>query len=360
VVKQGALKTGVHMTSLRHARGRRTALAAVFAISALTVSLTPALAQAEASQVPPTAQADASAVPSAEGQVTLYTSVTQDTVDAVLAALAEQQPGLQVEVFRAPTGELDARIASELRSGGLGADVLWVTDPLSLQRYDAEGMLAPLAGEAFEAVPAEYRTDTFVGTRLLNLVMVAGQDVEPKPVSWADLADPDYAGRVALPDPSFAGSAFAALGYFAGVDELGLDFYQQLKDNGAVQVASPVDVMTGVAEGRYQVGISLDKIVRDAAAEGSPIELIWPDSGAIAVYSPAAVIGASDDTAAAQSFVEFLVSPEGQEAIASTGWQPIRPDVEWPDAGPAVAPDWTTLFGSQEELLEGYRAIFGD
>ena len=87
------------------------------------------------------------------GDVTVYTSVTQDTVDAVLAALAEVNPGLAVEVFRAPTGELDARIATEQRTGGIGADVLWMTDPLSVQRYEADGLLAPLEGEAFEVVP---------------------------------------------------------------------------------------------------------------------------------------------------------------------------------------------------------------
>jgi iron(III) transport system substrate-binding protein len=292
--------------------------------------------------------------------VTLYTSVTQDTIDAVLVAFAEEHPDIAVEVFRAPTGELDARIAAELRSGGMGGDVLWVSDPLSLQRYEADGLLAPLAGDAFAAVPAEYRTEASVGTRLLNLVMVAGQDVEPMPATWADLADPAYAGAVALPDPGFAGSAFAALGYFAGQDELGLDFYQRLKDNGAIQVASPVDVMTGVAEGLYKAGISLDKIVADAVADGSPVELIWPESGAIAVYSPAAVVSSSDDSAAAQAFVAFLVSPRGQEAIAASGWQPVRTDVEWPAPGPAVAPDWPALFGTQEELLEAYRAIFGD
>jgi iron(III) transport system substrate-binding protein len=299
-------------------------------------------------------------VASVQGTVTLYTSVTQDTVDAALAALSEQWPGLQVEVFRAPTGELDARIAAEQRSGGIGADVLWVSDPLSLQRYDAQGLLAPLVGEAFEAVPAEYRTETSVGTRLLNLVIVAAEGLEPMPDAWQDLADPAYAGAVAIPDPGFAGSAFAALGYFAGQEDLGLGFYEALGDNGAVQVASPVDVMTGVAEGRYKAGISLDKIVRDAAADGSPIELVWPESGAISVYSPAAILTSSDDAAAAQAFLEFLVSPEGQAAIAASGWQPVRPDVEWPAQGATVAPDWAALFGSQAELLDGYRAIFGD
>jgi iron(III) transport system substrate-binding protein len=338
------------MTSLRPRDLRRLVKAGVLLGFTITLGAAPALGQEDVEPV----------VGSIDGEVTVYTSVTQDTVDAVLDALVEQHPDLRVEVFRAPTGELDARIASELRSGGIGADVLWVTDPLSLQRYDAEGMLTSLDAEAFEAVPAEYRSDTFVGTRLLNLVIVAGKDVEPQPLSWADLTDPAYAGGVAVPDPGFAGSAFAALGYFATAADMGLDFYQRLKDNGAVQVASPVDIMTGVAEGRYQVGISLDKVVRDAMEQGSPIELIWPEPGAIAVYSPAAVLASSDDADAAHAFVEFLVSPAAQEAIAGTGWQPVRPDVEWLDSGPVVTPDWPALFGSQETLLEGYRAIFGD
>jgi iron(III) transport system substrate-binding protein len=301
-----------------------------------------------------------SAQVSIEGTVTVYTSVTQDTVDAVLAVLAQREPGLDIEVFRAPSAELDARIAAELRSGGIGADVLWVSDPLSLQRYDAEGMLAPLDAEAIAPVPAGYRTDTFVGTRRLNLVIVTGRDLEPPPVSWADLADPAYAGAVAVPDPGFAGSAFAALGYFATADGLGIDFYQRLKDNGAVVVASPVDIVTGVAEGRYQAGISLDKIVRDAVAQGSPIELVWPEPGAIAVYSPAAVLRSSDGPDAAHAFVEALVSPEVQTAIAATGWQPVRSDVEWAAGGPTVAPDWDALFGRQDELLGAYRAIYGE
>jgi iron(III) transport system substrate-binding protein len=290
----------------------------------------------------------------------VYTSVTQDTVDAVLAALEETSPGLEVEVFRAPTGELDARIATELRSGGIGADLFWMTDPLSVQRYEAEGLLAPLDADAFTAVPPQYQGRTFVGTRLLNLIIVVGQDVDPRPASWADLADPALAGSVVMPDPGFAGSAFAALGYLATADDFGMDFYQRLKDNGVVQVSSPGEVLNGVAEGNYAAGITLDKVVRAAADKGSPIELVWPAPGAIALFSPAAVVASSDDPGAAQAFQEFLVSREGQAAIASTGWQPVRDDVEWPHDGAVVTPDWTELYGSQQQLLEEYYAIFGD
>ncbi len=310
----------------------------------------------------PTSAQDATSPPvtPVDGEVALYTSVTQDTIDAVLAALSDVHPDLRVEVFRAPTGELDARIATEQRIGGVGADVLWLTDPLSVQRYQADGLLAPLAPEVAAAVPAAFRGDTFVGTRLLDLVLVAGEDVLPQPTSWADLADPAYAGRAAIPDPGFAGSALAALGYLGSADGYGMDFYQRLKDNGTVVVASPVDVLTGVAEGNYDVGITLDKLARDAIDKGSPIAMVWPEPGAIAVFSPAAVVAASDDLAAAQALQAFLVSPEGQSAIASTGWQPVREDVAWPAAGPVVSPDWNALYGNQQRLLEEYDAIFGD
>ncbi len=308
------------MTRTRSRRLLRSTLAASLCLAAVSA---PVLGQEASPSIEPVT-----------ASLTLYTSVTEDTVDAVLAALAETHPELQVEVFRAPTGELDARIASELRSGGLAADVLWLTDPLSMGQYQADGLLAPLEDEILDAVPAEFRAETFVGTRLLNLVIVAGEAVDPLPVSWADLADPAYAGRVAIPDPGFAGSAFAALG--------------------------PVDVLTGVAEGNYDVGISLDKLARDIIAEGSPVELVWPEPGAIAVYSPAAVVATSDELDAAQALQAFLVSPEGQAAIASTGWQPVRADVAWPYDGAVVSPDWSALYGSGERLLEEYGAIFGD
>jgi iron(III) transport system substrate-binding protein len=305
------------------------------------------------------AQVETAAPPEPAGTVRLYTSVTQDTVDAVVAGYQEAFAGTEVEVFRAPTGELTARIAAEQREGGIHADVLWLTDPLSMQQYDADGLLAAIPPTAEEVVAPEYRSDTFVGTRILNMVIVARDDVDPLPASWSELADPRFADPVAIPDPSFAGSAFGALGYFAQDDDFGLDYYRRLADNGAVQVSAPDDVVTGVAEGRYAAGMTLDNSARTAMENGSPIEVIAPEPGAIAIYSPIAVLDSAADPDAATSFVEFVLSEEAQEAIAETGWEPIRDDVAWPHDLPQVAPDWPVISDQREQLLEEYRTIFG-
>ena len=109
-----------------------------------------------------------------------------------------------------------------------------------------------------------------------------------------------------------------------------MGFLDELKANGAVVIASPADIVTGVAEGRQKAGVSIDKLVRDAVAQGAPVDLIWPAPGAVAVYSPVAILAESDASPAAETFVEFLVSSEGQAAIAATGWQPVRPDAPGP------------------------------
>ncbi len=294
------------------------------------------------------------------GTLTLYTSVTQDTVDAVLAAYAVAYPDVSIDVFRAPTGELDARIAAERASGGVGADVLWGTDPLSVQAYASQDLFKAWTPAEVDAVPPAYHTDTFWGTRLLNMIIVYRDGVTPEPTDWTDLVDPAHAGRVAIPDPGFAGSAFGALGYFASSDAYGIDYYAALKQNGATQVQAIPEVLTSVAEGQYDLGMTLDKTARDAIAAGSPVHIAWPTSGAIAVYSPVAVFDSTDNPGAAESFANFLLTVEGQTAIADTGWQPIRDDVAGPEiGGPQVAPDWNAIFDRQEELLRDYRSIFG-
>lgn len=288
------------------------------------------------------------------GVLTIYTSVTQDTVDAVVAGYQAGNPDVQVDVFRAPTGELTARIAAELRDDDLQADVLWLTDPLSMQQYARDGLLRSWTPENLDAISGDYRTDTFFGTRILNMVIVVPADGTTDVEDWPDLVEVE---GIALPDPGFAGSAFGALAYFLTTPGYGTEFYAALARSDGVQVRSPGEVVTGVAEGVYGAGISLDRSIRSAVEDGSPVRLIWPRSGSIAIYSPIAVVDAPE-VEQAESFVEYVLSVPAQTAIAGTGWEPIRPDVAWERVGPQLAIDWTAAFDRQEELLAEYRIAF--
>jgi len=292
------------------------------------------------------------------GTVTLYTSYNQPEVDALLAAYDKVEPKVTVKVFRAPTGQLSARIAAEQRSGGVRGDVLLLSDPLSMQQYAAQGMLRRWSPPQESAVPADARSDTFWGVTTSNIVAVHRPGDAPQ--SWQDLTAPRYRDAVALSDPNFAGSAFGTLGYFALADDYGFDFYRALEANGAVQVQAPGDVITGVAEGRFKVGMALDFLARAAVEAGSPIEISVPDPGAVHLYAPMAVFKATDDAKAAESFAGFLLTRRAQRVLAALDRHPVRDDV--PALAPEVrevAPDWSAIFDRQDELRDTYRDIFG-
>lgn len=297
--------------------------------------------------------------PSPAGTITLYTSVTQNTVDAVVKGFTDAHPGVIVDVFRAPTAEVAARIATDLAGGGLRADVLWLTDPLSIAAYADQKLLQAWTPPNAAAIDPAYRTDTSFGTRLLNMVLITGAAVTPGPADWKDLLSPQNKDAIALPDPGFAGSAFAALGYFSLTDGYGAAFYQSLKDNGATQVKAPDDVTSGVAMGQFKVGMTLDNSARTAIRKGSPLTMVWPRSGAIAIYSPIAAVAGSANLATADAFVDDALSPDGQTLIAGTGWQPIVGAGGPQPEGRQVSPDWAVASGRQKDLLAAYRAIFG-
>jgi iron(III) transport system substrate-binding protein len=299
---------------------------------------------------------------SSPAAITLYTSVTQATADATVAAFKKARPATAVTVFRAATGALNARIAADQRSGGLRADVLWVSDPLTMHGYDTQGLLAKYDPPSASALPAADRTATFNAAGLLFVVAIYHKGTTPVPASWSDLGNPAYKNGVVIPNPGFAGSALGALGYYGRNPAFGLDFYRGLKAAGATQVQSPDDVVTAVAQGRAKVGMTLADSALAAAKMGSPIVVVWPQPGAIAIYSPIGLTTTSKHLAAAQSFVDFTLSAPGQEAIASMGRQPARPGVAGgplPPNAPVVTPDWSAVFGDAGSLLKSYQGIFG-
>jgi len=337
----------------------RIAAWALFAVLALIVAACSSSSPAQPTAAQNSSSGGSSSAPPA---LTLYTSVTQNTVDKVVAGFKAAHPGARVTVFRATTGALNARIAADRRTGGVRADVIWGTDPLSMQAYAAQALLRDKPITSPPGIPTQYETGSLYPTRLLYVVIVARKGLSPPPASWSDLTDPAYRGRVAIPDPAAAGSALAALGYFAASPDYGMAYYQKLKANGAVQVATVPEVVTDVAQGRYEAGITLDSEVRSAVAAGSPVQLVWPKPGPIALYSPIAATSASKHTAAADAFLGYVLSADGQKRIAATGWQPVLPGIPGPPIPAGVTPvsaDWPTLFGEQKTLLRQYQALFG-
>lgn len=296
---------------------------------------------------------------SSAGTITLYTCVSDTTIAPVIEQFEKANPGTQVDLYRAPTGDLNARVAGDVRSGGLQADVVWTCDPLTMQDYVDQDLVGGWTPET--DVEAKLRTADYVGVAVLYMVGVSGEGTTP-PSSWSDLTGEEYADGVAVPDPAFAASALGALGYFAQNPDYGIGFYAALKDNGAEQVSTPDDVVNGVAEGVYKAGITIANSAYAAKEAGSPIEVVWPEPGAVAIYGPVALAKDAADSATAKDFLSYVTSEEGQRVIADSGSYPTLTGVQGPTVpadAPVVYPDWSALAAEKDSLLDEYQKIFG-
>jgi iron(III) transport system substrate-binding protein len=292
--------------------------------------------------------------------LTLYTCVNDTTIQPVLAAFEKSEPGSTVDLFRAPTGELNARVAADARSGGLRADVVWGCDPLTMQAFADQHLVGGWLPAVAQAIPAEFRTADYVGAHLLYLVAVHRTDVLA-PSTWADLAGPPYKA-VAVPDPSVAASALGALGWFAGQAGYGVAFYRRLHDSGAVQVKTPDDVTTGVAQGIYDAGMTTANSAYAAKDAGSPVGVVWPEPGAVAIYGPIALATHSADSEVAKAFISFVVGEAGQTVVGASGAYPTLPGVTGPTipaGAPVVSPDWARIGTDKDAFLAEYQQVFG-
>jgi iron(III) transport system substrate-binding protein len=296
----------------------------------------------------------------AQQAITLYTCISDTTIRPVIQAFEAAHPKVHVDLFRAPTGQLNARVAADARSGGLRADVIWACDPLTQQGFVDQGLVGGWTPPG-DRVPTRYRTKDYVGGAVLYVVAVHRTGV-PAPHAWSDLTGPAYGGKVALPDPSVAASALGALGYFASDPAYGMAYYATLREKGAVQVSTPDDVTTGVAQGQYQAGMTIATSAYAAKKDGSPVDVAWPQPGAVAIYEPLALARNSSAPGAAQDFISFAVSTDGQTALAGGGSYPVLPDVGGPTVpagAPVVAPDWAAIGQHKDQILSEYQKTFG-
>jgi len=238
---------------------------------------------------------------------------------------------------------------------------VWACDPLTMQDYVDQGLVGGFVPDDIDAIPAEYRTEDYAAAALLYMVAVHGDDVPP-PESWSDLTGEEYADGVAVPDPALAASALGALGYFSQDPDYGLGFYRDLAANGATQVSTPDDVTIGVAEGVYRAGITIEKSAFVAIEAGSPIGVVAPDPGAIAIYGPIALATDSDRSERAEEFISYVLGAEGQTVIADSGASPASSEIPsqvLPAGTTTISPDWSALAEQDNDLLTDYQSIFG-
>jgi len=314
----------------------------------------------------PTTAATPAATPRASvatGSITVYAALTQANADALKAAYEKAYPGATVNFYAAGTGAIVSKVAAEERAGGIQADVLFLADPTAMQDFVNDNRIEKYtpAGAQGLSPGAVDPNGYYTGVLIFNNVIIWNtKSGTPKPADWTDLTKSVYQGKIEIGDPSYSGTTFIQVATLS--KKYGFDFFKQLKQNGATVTQSTNTVGNDVASGQYAVGITLDSVARPLVQKGSPVEMIWPASGAIPVPAPVGIVKGTKHEEGARQFIEWLLSDDGQKTLIGLGYTPVRPALAagvYPANVPPPLPvDLKAALDQKQQILDSFSQIF--
>jgi iron(III) transport system substrate-binding protein len=311
-----------------------------------------------------------------EGTVVVYSSV-DDVFARPIAQRFQEQTGIEVRLVpdteeAKSTGLLNRLIAERERPQ---ADVFWSGDPVRAAVLKRRGISAPYRSPAAEGLPPRFSDPeghwTGFSARARVLIYNRGKVSEAQaPDSVLDLLEPAFRGRTCLANPLFGTTSMHAAALFSVLGEArARQFFEGFAANDGRIVASNGEVRRQVASGECWVGITDTDDANVARLEGKPVGIVFPDGagteagmGTLIVPNAAVLIAGAPHPEAGRRFIDFLLAPETEKALAESeaAQMPVRPGVPPPAGLPALADlkpmavDYGRLAPLLEELSRGF------
>lgn len=289
-----------------------------------------------------------------EGKLVLYTSQPQTDAQQTIDAFKSKYPKVDISFVRDGTPRVLAKLRAEIEAGQPQADILLIADSVTMESLKKEGRLAAHKPANLAAYPAGiHDKDGFwFGTKLITTGIVYNTKAPFKPESWADLKRPEAKGQLALPSPLTSGAAMIhTVTLTANLPE-GWAYYDAIAANKAVPGGGNGDVLKQVAGGEKMFGMIVDYMPIREKAKGAPVEFVFPKEGVSAVSEPVAILRTTRNEAAARAFIDFVLSPEGQELASKQGYVPALPTTALPPGYPERSAIRLMTFDAGKALAE--------
>ena len=268
--------------------------------TAVAIDITcPPVPMAAAAATPQPSPLPETAFPEGDIEVTVFAAASlTDAYAEISDAIERRHPNVTVRVETAGSQTLVTQL-----SEGAGADILATADTISMRRAQEASLIA---GE-----PAIFAAN--------RLVIVTPPDNPAGIDGIEDLATDDVRLVIAAEEVPAGRYARGAICAWAGGDA---DAIAAIGDNVVSEEIDVRSVMTKVQLGEADAGVVYASDAMAAEMTGTPLNVIeFPeDIPTAAAYPIAAVEGGN--VVAAQAFISFVLSDEGQQILEDYGFIP--------------------------------------
>ena len=249
------------------------------------------------------------------GKLTLVAYSTPEEAYKELIPAFNKTPegkGVSFDQSYASSGEQSRAV-----EGGLPADVVEFSLEPDITRLVEAGL-----------VDKNWNQNEYKGMVTDSVVVFIVRKGNPENIkTWDDLVTGEV--EVLEPNPFTSGSAkwniMAAYGAQleqGKTPEQAKQYLAKLFENVPVLDKSAREALQTFSSGKGDVLLGYENEAILAQQKGEDIDYVIPDE-TLLIENPIAVVNESKDPKLAQSFVDFLYTPEAQEIFASTGYRPV-------------------------------------
>jgi ABC-type Fe3+ transport system substrate-binding protein len=261
----------------------------------------------------------------AEDKLVVVTSFPKDLTGKFKAEFEKRNPGVTVEILSKKT-TAGIKYVQET-AGNNTSDIFWASAPDAFEVLKGDSLLQKYAPKAtgipekVGAYPINDPDGYYIGFAaagygiMWNTRYLKAKKLKPA-TEWTDLAKPEYHGHVGMSAPSRSGTTHLTVETVLqgeGWDK-GWGLWKEIAGNFKTVTERSFGVPDGVNSGDFGLGIVIDFFGLSSQGSGFPVEFVYPTVTTLVPANIAILKGAPHPQAAA-TFIEFLLSPDGQETL---------------------------------------------
>jgi iron(III) transport system substrate-binding protein len=316
---------------------------AIAAITVLSLGLAACASPGATDPAPTTPGTTAATADEPAGSITVYSGRSEELIGPLMRQFTDDT-GIEVEVRYGDSAEMASLILTEGQNSP--ADVFFAQDAGALGAVAREGLLADLPEELLDRVDARFRSpaDEWVGVSGRARVVAYNTDALSEadlPDSIFGFTDPEWAGRIGWAPTNGSFQAFVtALRNIEGEDRA-REWLEGIQANDPKVYEGNNPALDAVIAREVDVAFInhyylMRRLEEDPGVSAANYFLSDGDPGALVNVAGAGVLSTSDNAAAAERFVEYLLSDEAQAYFAEETKE--YPLVEGVDADPDMPP----------------------
>ena len=273
----------------------------------------------------------------ADGKVTIITSFPDSMTGPIEAAFEAANPQYDLEILNKKTSA-GVKFIQETSDNNT-SDIFWASAPDAFEVLKSDDLLADVTIKS-EGIPdmigayplndpdGKYYGFAGAGYGIMwNERYLKANNLEPA-AEWDDLAKPEYHGHVGMSAPSRSGTTHLTVETLLQGDgwDQGWAKWKRIAGNFSTVTERSFGVPDGVNTGNFGLGIVIDFFGFSSKASGFPVDFHYPTITAL-VPANVAVVSNSPNEAGAVAFIEYLLTPEGQEVLLNPAIMrlPINP-----------------------------------